>query len=85
MLPVGGTRPVAVDLRVIAATNRDLGRMVREGQLEARLALGEVELVSGKTHTGLTRPVDLESDARKNGWLLWARKAASLRASAEPR
>jgi DNA-binding NtrC family response regulator len=28
---VGGTRPVAVDVRVIAATNRDLGEMVRLG------------------------------------------------------
>jgi two-component system response regulator HydG len=28
---VGGTRPVAVDCRIVAATNRDLRRMVREG------------------------------------------------------
>ncbi|MBU2645002.1 sigma-54-dependent Fis family transcriptional regulator [bacterium] len=29
---VGGTRTLQVDVRVLAATNRDLGRMVREGQ-----------------------------------------------------
>ncbi|NQT19350.1 MAG: sigma 54-interacting transcriptional regulator [Planctomycetes bacterium] len=28
---VGGTRPVSVDVRIVAATNRDLAQMVREG------------------------------------------------------
>jgi DNA-binding NtrC family response regulator len=32
VLPVGGTRPLAVDLRVVAATNRDLAAAVREGR-----------------------------------------------------
>ncbi len=31
VVPVGGTEPISVDLRVIAATHRDLGQMVREG------------------------------------------------------
>jgi hypothetical protein len=56
-----------------------------EGQLEARLALGEVELASGRTRAGLARLEALEHDARKSGWVLWAQKAANLRASAEPR
>ena len=37
VLPVGGTRPLAVDLRVVAATNRDLGRMAREGTFRSDL------------------------------------------------
>gem|GEM_PF-3131549 len=35
--PVGGTRPLAVDLRVVAATNRDLGQRVREGTFRSDL------------------------------------------------
>ncbi|WP_051276390.1 sigma-54 interaction domain-containing protein [Desulfovirgula thermocuniculi] len=34
---VGGTRPVKVDVRVIAATNRDLEALVREGKLRQDL------------------------------------------------
>jgi DNA-binding NtrC family response regulator len=35
--PIGATRPVAVDLRVISATHRDLGAMVGAGQFRADL------------------------------------------------
>jgi two-component system response regulator FlrC len=34
---VGGQRPVPVDVRVIATTNRDLGEMVRRGQFRSDL------------------------------------------------
>lgn len=48
VLPVGGTRPVPVDLRVVAATHRSLDRMVEAGEfradLHARLAGYRLEL-----------------------------------------
>jgi transcriptional regulator with GAF, ATPase, and Fis domain len=48
VMPVGGTRPVAVDVRVIAATHRDLDGMISDGgfrrDLFARLAGFRVEV-----------------------------------------
>jgi transcriptional regulator with GAF, ATPase, and Fis domain len=48
--PVGGTRTVKVDVRVIAATNRDLASLVESGgfrrDLYARLALWEIRVPS---------------------------------------
>ena len=37
VLPVGGTEPVTVDVRVIAATNRDLDEEIRRGQFRSDL------------------------------------------------
>ena len=37
VLPVGATRPIKVDLRLIAATNRDLEHMVKEGTFRSDL------------------------------------------------
>ena len=34
---LGGTRPITVNVRLIAATNRDLGKMVAEKQFRADL------------------------------------------------
>jgi two-component system response regulator HydG len=36
-LPVGGTEPIAVDVRVIAATNRDLDEEIRRGRFRSDL------------------------------------------------
>ena len=36
VMPVGGTRAVAIDLRVVAATHRDLDDMVAEGSVPSR-------------------------------------------------
>jgi transcriptional regulator with GAF, ATPase, and Fis domain len=47
VLPVGGTRPVRVDLRVVVATNRDLEALVTREELRADL----LARVSGFTLT----------------------------------
>jgi tetratricopeptide (TPR) repeat protein/TolB-like protein len=48
-------------------------------QLEARLALGEIEMKSGEADTGRARLAALEKDAQAKGFLLIARKAARAR------
>jgi transcriptional regulator with GAF, ATPase, and Fis domain len=60
VMPVGGTRPVQVDLRVCAATHRDLDEMIAAGQfrhdLFARLAGFRIEvpaLTERRTDVGL--------------------------------
>jgi len=51
---------------------------------EARLALGEIEMNSGKTGAARFRLRALEKDATEHGYLLIARKAhASLPAAAK--
>ena len=48
-------------------------------QLEARLALGEIEMTSGATVAGRARLEALEAEARTKGYGLIARKASSAR------
>lgn len=48
-----------------------------EEQLESRLALGQIEMKSGKTAAGRARLAALEKDAGAKGFLLIARKAAA--------
>ena len=48
-------------------------------QLEARLAMGEVEMKSGMRTAGRARLAALQRDATTEGFLLLARKAAAAR------
>ena len=67
-----------------------LGAATKSGlmqeQLEARLALGELELESGKVPAGRARLAALERDAAANSFLLIARKAhAASEAAMKPK
>lgn len=54
-------------------------------QFEARLALGEIELRSGKSNAGIARLQLLEKEAAAKGFNLLARKASrALRARSRP-
>jgi serine/threonine protein kinase/tetratricopeptide (TPR) repeat protein len=50
----------------------------REGQFEALMALGEVELASGLKADGMSRLRALEREAKKTGWGLWVRRASAV-------
>jgi hypothetical protein len=79
----GGAADVAEALQSLEAA---LAEATNAGflpfQLEARLALGEIELASGKAEQGRTRLQALEREASARGYALIARKAA--RALAKP-
>jgi hypothetical protein len=59
-----------------------LAKAARHGYLgyefQSRLALGEIEMKSGKTTAGRARLQTLERDAKARGFLLVARKAAAI-------
>jgi eukaryotic-like serine/threonine-protein kinase len=64
-------------LAALVAQSRKYGCM--ECELEARLALGEIEMGSGHAASGKTRLAQLEKDATERGFLLIATKARAAR------
>jgi hypothetical protein len=84
--------PVAIAGARIATASRDLADALRildaalaeatkanllYSQSDARLALGELEIKSGKAAAGRARLTTLEKDVKGKGLLLIARKAAA--------
>jgi DNA-binding winged helix-turn-helix (wHTH) protein/tetratricopeptide (TPR) repeat protein len=65
------------ELATIIAKSRELGYMGVE--LDARLALGEIEMKSGQTTAGRAHLTVVEADAKAKGYILLARKAATTR------
>jgi len=54
VLPVGGTRPEQLDLRMVAATHRDLDQMVRAGTFRRDLLARLSGVTRCSTRTSLT-------------------------------
>ncbi len=65
------------ELSTIIAKSRELGYVGIE--LDARLALGEIEMKAGQTTAGRAHLATLETDAKAKGYNLIARKAALAR------
>jgi ATP/maltotriose-dependent transcriptional regulator MalT len=65
------------ELATIITKSRELGYMGIE--LDARLALAEIEMRSGQTTTGRAHLTAIEADAKAKGYSLIARKAATAR------
>jgi hypothetical protein len=64
------------ELNAIAAKSRELG--YRGIELDARLALAEIEMKEGQTAAGRAHLAAIESDAEAKGYHLVARKAARV-------
>ncbi len=86
-MPVGASRPIEVDIRVVAATHRDLGAMVDRGEfrqdLYARLAGYTVQLPplrQRREDMGLLVAALMSRHATSNGIALPAIDAAAARA-----
>jgi hypothetical protein len=69
-------------IKSLAVTVAKLAKVHRVyDQFETRLALGEIEIKSGRTASGSARLAALEKEARVRGFLLIARKAQAAAAN----
>ncbi len=76
ILAASGSSVEAIrDLREASAEARKVGFL--EGDFEARLALGEIEMHSGQAAAGRTHLLALEQDAKAKSFSLLAQKAAA--------
>jgi hypothetical protein len=64
-------------LEAVVAKSRALGYQGIE--LDARLALAEIEMKAGQTATARSHLAAIEADAKAKGYTLIARKAATAR------
>jgi hypothetical protein len=69
--PQGSDRAQVIGVFEAVVAEAAKARMLHD-ELEARLALGEIEMKSGKTHEGRARLVTLERDATAQGFGLIA-------------
>jgi two-component system NtrC family response regulator len=58
VVPLGGSRPIPVDVRIVAATHRDLDQAVREGRFRADL-LYRLDVLSIRLPALRERPLDI--------------------------
>jgi DNA-binding winged helix-turn-helix (wHTH) protein/tetratricopeptide (TPR) repeat protein/TolB-like protein len=74
---INSTGPAArKELDAVVAKSRELG--YRGVELDARLALAEIEMKAGQTAAGRAHLAAIEADAKAKGYNLIARKASSL-------
>ncbi len=74
---INSTGPAArKELDAVVAKSRELG--YRGVELDARLALAEIEIKAGQTAAGRAHLAAIEADAKAKGYNLIARKASSL-------
>ena len=71
----GNPRQALNNLQDTLATAKAAGFL--NGEFEVRLALGEIEMKSGRLASGRTRLQRLKQDAEAKGFLLISRKAAA--------
>jgi eukaryotic-like serine/threonine-protein kinase len=71
----GGAGDAIRDLKEVSAEARKIGFL--DGDFQARLAIGEIELHSGQVNAGRTQLLALQQDAKAKGFALISQKAGT--------